>query len=415
MSQKLQPVRGTKDLLPVDYRQHHYVVDAARRVAGFYGFQEMATPIFEFTDVFKRTLGDTSDIVTKEMYTLESRGEESLTLRPEFTAGIARSFISNGLAQETPCKFFSHGPVFRYERPQKGRQRQFHQINFELIGIDSPLADIEIIALGNHVLRDLGLQDRITLELNSLGDKESRFKYRDALVTYLMQYKNDLSEDSQKRLETNPLRILDSKDQGDKDIIVDAPLLGDYYSDEAKAFFDHVQEGLGQLGIAFEINPKLVRGLDYYSHTAFEFTTTELGAQNAVLAGGRYDGLMAMMGGPETPAIGFAGGIERLVALLDRTIEAPRPIAIIPIGELAEKEALVMTQALRADGFSVDLGYKGNVQKRMKRANKLNARAAVIFGDDELSQAKVKVRDLDAGEEQDVNASQLLDILSQFS
>lgn len=414
MSQKLQPVRGTKDILIEEHRLFSHVVNAARRVAGLYGFDEVATPIFEFTDVFKRTLGDESDVVSKEMYTFDDRGGESLTLRPEFTAGIARAFVSGGLGNQLPLKLFSSGPVFRYERPQKGRQRQFHQVNFEMLGAAEPVADIEAIALGAQLLETLGVADRIALQINSLGDTQSRDNYRAALVEYLSDYKSELSEDSKVRLEKNPMRILDSKDEGDRKIIAGAPVISGYYTDEATDFFAQVTEGLDMLGIKYTRNNHLVRGLDYYCHTAFEFTTEALGAQNAVLAGGRYDGLIGTMGGPQTPAVGFAGGIERLMALIDRQVVRSRPVALIPIGERAEKEALVLAHTLRGEGFYVELAYSGNVKKRMKKANNTNAIAAVIFGDEELDNGVVKVKAFDNGDEAAVTPDQLLDRLGAF-
>lgn len=414
MTQKLQPVRGTKDLLPNEHRLYSHVVKLAEDTSSLYGFHEIATPIFEFTEVFKRTLGDESDVVAKEMYSFDDRGGESLTLRPEFTAGIARAFLGGGLGNQFPLKLFSSGPVFRYERPQKGRQRQFHQVNFEMLGVGEPQADVEMISLGMHLLQKLGLSDSITLELNSLGDTESRLRYRTALVEYLNDYKNDLSDDSRTRLEKNPMRILDSKDEGDKAIIADAPTIGDYYSDHAREFFQTVMHGLDSLTIPYTLNSCLVRGLDYYSHTAFEFTTNALGAQNAVLAGGRYDGLMQTMGGAPTPAVGFAGGIERLMALCENIapIEAPRPLVLIPIGDAAQLEALKLAHMLRHEGFMVELGYNGNVKKRMKKANQQHALAALIFGDDELSQGVITLKHFDHGIEETVATSQLLDTLS---
>lgn len=414
MSKKLQPARGTKDLLPEDFRLHQYVIDTAYKVVQRYGFQQMTTPIFEFTDVFKRTLGDSSDIVSKEMYSFEDRSGESITLRPEFTAGISRGFISNGLANNVPCKFFSTGPLFRYERPQKGRFRQFHQINCELIGVKSPQADTEIIAMGASIFQELGVMESITLELNSLGDTESRDNYRDALVAYFSGHKDKLSEDSLKRLEKNPLRILDSKDEGDKVLVADAPIISEHYSEEAKSYFAEVTGNLDSLGIKYKINPRLVRGLDYYSHTAFEFTTNALGSQNAVLAGGRYDALIEMMGGNHTPAIGFAGGIERLAALVEKEIAAPRSIVIIPIGQRAEKEAIIIADKLRKAGNIVEQGYNGNVGKRMKKANSINAIATIIIGDDELDNNMAKVRDMDNGNEDDVALEALAEHLSKY-
>ncbi|MGC2855354.1 histidine--tRNA ligase [Novispirillum sp. DQ9] len=409
----LQPVRGTHDLLPDDMRRHRAVIDRARATAMLYGFEEMATPIFEFTEVFKRTLGDTSDIVTKEMYTFE-RSDDSITLRPEGTAGVCRAFISNGLSQSLPVKAFYAGPMFRYERPQKGRQRQFHQFGVELLGVDSPKADIEVLGLGAHILDVLGLQDKVTLELNTLGDTESRAAYRDALVAYFGAFKDDLSEDSRMRLEKNPLRILDSKDEGDRKLVADAPVLSAYLNDASRKFFDELLDGLAAMGITYTVNPRLVRGLDYYCHTAFEFTTTALGAQGTVMAGGRYDGLIGMMGGPATPGIGWAAGVERLAMLVQDVPAKARPVALVPMGEAAEKVALELADRLRRAGFAIDMAYGGNMKKRMKRANTVNAVAAIILGDDELARNEAAVRDLDSGEQVPCPLATLQESLARY-
>jgi histidyl-tRNA synthetase len=408
----LQPVRGTHDLMPEDARRHRHIVTVARDTAARFGFEEVATPIFEFTEVFKRTLGDTSDIVTKEMYTFADRAGDEITLRPEGTAGIARAVISGGLTQNLPLKFFYSGPMFRHERPQKGRQRQFHQIGVELLGVAGPLGDIETIALGAQVLDVLNLLPKTVLEINTLGDKESRDAYRTVLVKYFGSHLDKLSEDSRNRLERNPLRILDSKDEGDKRIVANAPSFADYLTPAASDFFAKVRGGLDALGIAHEVNPRLVRGLDYYCHTAFEFTTTALGAQGTVLAGGRYDGLIGAMGGPETPGVGWAAGIERLAMLIGEAPAAPRPVAIVPIGGAAEAAALPLAHSLRRAGVIVDLGYSGNLSKRMKRANKLNARYAVILGEDELQRGTATLRDLDSGEQEAIPLPQLQDRLA---
>lgn len=410
----LQPVRGTQDLLADEQRRHRAVVDTARRIAERYGYQEIATPIFEFTEVFSRPIGETSDIVTKEMYTFADRGGEEITLRPEYTAGIVRAVLSNGLTQNTPLKFFASGPMFRYERPQKGRFRQFHQIDIELIGAAPPAADVEVIALGADILGALGILKRTVLELNTLGDTASRQAYREALVAYYTQHRGALSEDSLKRLERNPLRILDSKDEADKRVNAGAPSFADYLTPEARSFFEAVRSGLDLLGIGYRVSPRLVRGLDYYCHTAFEFVTTDLGAQGTVLGGGRYDGLMSVMGGPETPGVGWAAGIERLALLIDEPVPPPRPIAMIPVGEKGEAAVLKLAHELRGAGYVVDLGYSGNVGRRMKRANKIGARVAVILGEDELARAVATLRDLDSGEQNEVPLAALKDRLAPF-
>lgn len=398
----LQPVRGTQDLLPEAARRHRQVSETARAVAELYGFAEMATPIFEFTEVFARPIGEHTDIVAKEMYTFTDRGGEELTLRPENTAGVVRAVLSNSLVQSVPLKFFYSGPMFRYERPQKGRYRQFHQIGVELIGIAQPQADIEVIASGRRILDALGIGDRVVLELNTLGDLGSRAAYREALVSYFSARSSELSEDSQRRLERNPLRIFDSKEETDQRVARDAPAFADYQNAESRRFFDRVRAGLDRLGIIYRLNPRLVRGLDYYSHTAFEFVTADLGAQGTVMGGGRYDGLVEMMGGPVLPGVGLAAGIERLAMLIAEPPPPPRPIAVVPIGEAAEGEALSLAEVLRNHGWAVDLGYSGNVARRMRRANNVNARVALLIGEEEAARNVVAVRDLDSGQQTEV-------------
>ncbi len=410
----LQPARGTQDILPDAMRRHRAVIDTARDIAARYGYAEMTTPMFEFTDVFSRPIGEATDIVSKEMYTFKDRGDEEITLRPEYTAGIVRAVISNGLTQNLPLKFFAHGPMFRYERPQKGRFRQFHQIDVELIGAGTPESDVEIIALGADILASLGVGQVCVLQLNTLGDTESRQAYRAALVDFFSAHRDGLSEDSRRRLERNPLRILDSKDPGDIRINADAPAFDTYLTDAARDFFAKVRGGLETLGIGYRINPRLVRGLDYYCHTAFEFVTEQLGAQGTVLGGGRYDGLMKLMGGPDAPAIGWAAGIERLALLIAEPASPSRPIAMIPLGEAGEAKAMTLAHALRLAGFTVDQAYSGNLKRRMQRANKIAARAAVILGDDELARGAATVRDLDTGEQIEVPLAQLKDRLAPF-
>ena len=398
----MQPVRGTQDLLPEAARRHRRVSETARAVAELYGFAEMATPIFEFTEVFARPIGEHTDIVAKEMYTFSDRGGEEVTLRPENTAGVVRAVLSNGLVQSVPLKFFYSGPMFRYERPQKGRFRQFHQIGVELIGVAQPQADIEVIASGRRILDALGIGDRVVLELNTLGDVESRAAYREALVSYFSARASELSADSQRRLERNPLRIFDSKEETDQRVAQDAPAFADYQNAESRRFFDRVRAGLDRLGIVYRMNPRLVRGLDYYTHTAFEFVTAKLGAQGTVMGGGRYDGLVEIMGGPALSGVGWAAGIERLAMLIAEPPTPPRPIAVVPIGEAAEGAALTLAEVLRNNGYSVDLGYSGNVARRMRRANNVNARVAVLIGEEEIARNVVALRDLDSGEQTEV-------------
>jgi histidyl-tRNA synthetase len=404
---ELQPVRGTRDLIGEDQRRHRHVIDTARQIAATYGFDEWATPILEDTRVFSRSLGETSDVVMKEMYTFEDRGGDSVTLRPEATAGVCRALVSNGLTQSLPQKVFCAGPMFRYERPQKGRYRQFHQIDVELIGPAEPLADAEVIACGWDVLQALGVADDTVLELNTLGDRESRAAYREALVGYFTAHKGGLSEDSLTRLERNPMRIVDSKDEGDKRIVAGAPTIQPFLTASAAAFYAELQAHLGRFGVPFRENPRIVRGLDYYGHTAFEFVTNKLGAQGTVLAGGRYDGLVAEMGGPATPAVGWAAGVERLAMLLAEPPAAPASVAVIPVGEAAEASAVEVLQALRRAGIRAEIGYRGNLKRRMERANRSGARAVVILGEAELARGVAQVKDLASGAQQEVAMADL--------
>jgi histidyl-tRNA synthetase len=398
----LAPIRGTHDLIGEAARRHFHVIDTARRIAATYGFDEWATPIFEDTRVFARGLGDTSDVVMKEMYTFTDRGGDSLTLRPEATAGLCRALVTNGLTQSLPQKLFTTGPMFRYERPQKGRTRQFHQIDIEVLGSEGPLADAEVIACGWNILRELGVSDGAVLELNTLGDPASRAQYRAALVAYFTDRRDRLSPDSLLRLERNPLRILDSKDEGDRALLGDAPLVTDHLTPEAAAFFNRLQDLLARFGVPFRLNPRIVRGLDYYSHTAFEFVTERLGAQGTVMAGGRYDGLVAEMGGPHTPCVGWAGGVERLAMLLQTPPAAPSGVAVIPTNDAAETAALDILLNLRAAGIRSEMAYRGNLKRRMERADKTGARMAVIVGAEDALRGVVQVRDLISGVQAEV-------------
>jgi len=405
---KIQNVRGTYDLYGLAKKKTKKVTKTASEVVEKYGFEEIETPIFEFTEVFSRNLGDTSDIVTKEMYCFQDRSGESLTLRPEGTAGVVRAFISEGMQQNLPVKLYYHGPMFRYERPQKGRQRQFTQFGVEMLGVENPQADIEVIAMAYEFLEKLGLEGAVTVEINSLGDKESRDNYRDKLVEYLRANYDKLSQDSKNRLEKNPLRVLDSKEECDKDVVANAPLYADSLNQASADFFAQVLNGLDVLGIKYRINNRLVRGLDYYSHTVFELITDKLGAQGTVLAGGRYDGLVEQMGGSDIAGIGWACGVERLSMLLEKNIEDVRPIAVIEVGDDVKNQALKIAYDLRKAGFKVEHSYNGNLKKRMIKANKANAYKAVILGSDELSQGKVTVKNLDSGSQDLIDIDNLI-------
>jgi len=398
VAETLQPVRGTRDLIGDDQRRHAHVIETSRRISALYGLEEWATPIFEETRVFARTLGDTSDVVTKEMYTFEDRGGDSVTLRPENTAGVCRALISNGLTQSLPQKVFYAGPMFRYERPQKGRYRQFHQIGAEIIGSPEPLADAEVIALGWHILQALGVSEQVALELNTLGDTASRDAHRASLVDYFSAHRDALSEDSRDRLARNPLRILDSKDEGDRRLVAGAPTISASLTSEAAGFYDGLRTHLARFGVPFRENPRIVRGLDYYNHTAFEFVTDQLGAQGTVMGGGRYDGLVAQMGGPQVPAVGWAAGVERLAMLIGAPPDRTAPVAVVPMGGEAEEAAAVeVMQALRRVGVRAEMAYRGNMKRRMERANRIGARAAVIIGGDELARGVAQIKHLDSG------------------
>jgi histidyl-tRNA synthetase len=405
----LQPARGTHDLIGEDLRRHAHVIETARRIASLHGFDEWSTPIFEDTRVFARTLGETSDVVMKEMYTFEDRGGDSITLRPEFTAGVCRALVSNGLTQALPQKAFLAGPMFRYDRPQKGRFRQFHQIDIEVLGSAEPLADAEVIACGWEVIRGLGIAEHVVLELNTLGDKESRQAYRHALVAYFTEHQAALSADSLTRLDRNPMRILDSKDTGDRRIVAGAPTILPYLSTAAADFYREVKQHLDRFGVPFRENPRIVRGLDYYGHTAFEFITTRLGAQDAVGGGGRYDGLVEEMGGPPVPAVGWAMGVERLALLLDQVPSAAASVAVVPVGEAVEAAALELLRALRSAGIRAEIAYRGNVRRRMERANRTGARVAVILGPDDLAAGVAQVKDLASGTQQAVPLAEVPD------
>ena len=410
----LRTVRGTRDLLPEDSRRLRFVEERAFETARRCGYGEVATPIFEFTEVFARTLGDTSDVVTKEMYTFADRGGDSLTLRPENTAGIVRAFISSSLSARLPMRIFYRGPMFRYERPQKGRLRQFHQVGVELLGVADPVGDVEVIALARDVLDALDVGRRTVLEINTLGDGESRAAYRARLVEYLEAHRHHLSTDNLDRLARNPLRILDSKDPGDREVVAEAPPLSDSLNSRSQDFFAAVLQGLDQAEIAYRFNSRLVRGLDYYCHTTFEFVTEASGAQGTVLAGGRYDGLVEQMGGPSTPGSGWAAGVERLMMLTGAEAAAtPRPIVMIALGREQFGAAYRLARRLRSSGHVVEFGFGASLGKQMKWANKINARLAVIVGSDELSREVATVRDMDAGAQEEVSLAMLEERLAR--
>ena len=397
-----QPVRGTQSLIGEDADRLAMVVAAFDRVRRLFGFKRVEVPVLESTAVFARSLGETTDVVSKEMYSFEDRGGESVTLRPEFTAGICRAYLTEGWQQFAPLKVATHGPAFRYERPQKGRFRQFHQLDAEVIGAGEAAADVELLAFADQLLKELGLGETAVLKLNTLGDPETRDAWREALFEHFSAHAAALSEDSRARLDRNPLRILDSKAHQDWPVVDSAPVIDDFLTREAADFFAEVTAGIDAAGIRWERAPRLVRGLDYYRHTAFEFVTDRLGAQGAVIAGGRYDGLIEALGGPHTPAVGWAAGIERLAMMIGDPVRETPDVVLIPLGARAEAEAVRLLAELRRAGVAADMVYRGNMKKRLGRADAAGARCAAILGDDELDRGEVQLKELATGEQRPV-------------
>ncbi len=406
---ELQAVRGMKDLLPGDSPVWQYLEKTVARVLGGYGYDEVRFPILEPTELFKRAIGEVTDIVEKEMYTFDDRNGDSLTLRPEGTAGCVRSCIQNGLLANQIQRLWYQGPMFRYERPQKGRLRQFHQIGVETFGMNGPDIDAEMLFMTARLWRELGVSDSVTLQLNSLGTPESRANYRAALVEFLSARKDQLDDDSQRRLDSNPLRILDSKNQDTQALLVDAPCLKDHLDEESKQHFEQLCELLDAAGIAYEINPKLVRGLDYYSKTVFEWVTDSLGAQGTVCAGGRYDGLVTQLGGKPTPAVGFAMGVERLVLLLEALDMIPdsakhnnADIYLVAVGDVLPTAVRVAEQ-LRSELPTVKLVNHcggGSFKSQMKKADKSGAAIGLILGENEVAENTIGVKFLREAKEQ---------------
>jgi len=389
-----QAIRGTQDIFGPEAEAFAFVVETFERVRKLYRFRRVEMPVFERTEVFARSIGETTDIVSKEMYSFEDRGGESLTLRPEFTAGIARAYLTSGWQQYAPLKVATHGPLFRYERPQKGRYRQFHQLDAEIIGAAEPQADVELLAMADQLLKELGIADGVTLQLNTLGDGDSRGAWRAALVEHFREVRGKLSEDSQERLEKNPLRILDSKDERDRKFVADAPKIDQFLSSEAQDYFGQVCAGLQAAGVAWTRNEALVRGLDYYRHTAFEFVTDRLGAQGTVLGGGRYDGLIETLGGPHTPAVGWAAGIERLAMLVGERGEVSSDVTIVPEDDAMLMASLVAARILRDNGFATEVLSSGSPRKRFDKAVKAGA-AAILSLSFEDGQPVVKIKSND--------------------
>ncbi len=387
-----QPIRGTQDIFGDAQERFAHVVETFNRVRKLYGFKGVEMPVIEPTGVFARSLGETTDIVSKEMYTFEDRGGESVTLRPEFTAGLCRAYITNGWQQYAPLKLSTWGPLFRYERPQKGRYRQFHQIDAEIIGAAEPAADVDLLVMADQLLKELGINDGVTLQLNTLGDAESRGAWRAGLVAHFEAHKDQLSDESLDRLTRNPLRILDSKNPRDIPVAQSAPDIDAFLTDEARAYFDAVTAGLDAAGVAWTRNPRLVRGMDYYRHTAFEFITTQLGAQGTVLGGGRYDGLIEALGGPATPAVGWAAGIERLAMLIDAPEVPVLDVMVVVENDAALTPALAKLAEIRRSGRSADMVASGSPKKRFDKAVKLGARSLIAF---DMRDGELVVRERD--------------------
>ncbi|MFN4113391.1 MAG: histidine--tRNA ligase [Sphingomonadaceae bacterium] len=414
-----QAIRGTQDIFGADAEAFAFVVETFERVRKLYRFRRVEMPVFEKTEVFSRAIGETTDVVSKEMYSFDDRGGESLTLRPEFTAGIARAFLTNGWQQYAPLKVATHGPLFRYERPQKGRYRQFHQIDAEVIGAGEPQADVELLAMADQLLRELGIHD-VTLHLNTLGDGASREAWRAALIDYFRAVKDQLSEESQERLEKNPLRILDSKDLRDKPFLADAPKIDAFLSEEASAFFAAVTSGLDAAGVEWVRAESLVRGLDYYRHTAFEFIPDEgsasaaaLGSQSTVLGGGRYDGLMESLGGAATPAVGWAAGIERLAMLVGARDWNEPAVAILPESDELETRAAGIAALLRAQGIPCWTAFRQNPKKRGIKARTDGAYASLFVRMADDPSGEFKITSVSEGPEESELSRRVMAILGE--
>ena len=411
---RFQAPRGTFDILPDEEAIWNQVQHACFETARLFGYRYIETPIFEESGLFERTVGEDTDIVEKEMYSFEDKGGENISLRPENTAGVCRAFIENGLHNTTlPSRLFYYGPMFRYERPQKGRLRQFKQFGIECLGLASSMADIEVISLGYELLSKLNVLEKIDLKINTLGDFESRNNYRNALIDYLNGYKSSLSKESLKRLSINPLRILDSKNEDDQKIIENAPNIIEYLNLESKTRFENICKGLDYLNIEYKIDKNLVRGLDYYCHTAFEFITDQLGAQGTVLAGGRYDGLSKMLGGVDVAGVGWAAGIERLALMVQSEYINNPDIVLMAQTEVHNHLLLPIMNELVNQGFKAEIIYTGNMSKKFKRANKINASYAILLGEEEVAKKVIKLKNLSSGLEQLIDLNQGIKILKK--
>ena len=391
---KITPIRGTHDFFGQQVLKYRAIQDLISHYSRIYNFEEIITPIFESTELFKKPLGENSDVVLKEMYTFKDKNEDFITLRPEYTTPMIRSAISNNLLEKLPKKLYGIGPMFRRERPQKGRYRQFNQINFEILGTHDIAADIELIILANNFLKNLLPEKKISLFINSLGDKDTLSNFSKALSNYFKQNKKKLTEESQSKIISNPIRILDSKDPIDVEISANAPKISDFYSNEAKEKFSNIQEILKDMSVDFSINTNLVRGLDYYCHTVFEFKTLDLGSQDTLIGGGRYDGLTKLLGGPDIPGVGWAGGIERLIMLMDNIKSLQNTIHLIIINESFREYGLKVANQLRQENINIHFDYKYNLKKSLSHANQLGVRYAIIIGEEEAQNNLCTLKDL---------------------
>ena len=412
--EKLRTVRGVHDLLPDILHKQNLVINEGLKISEKYCYQQIETPIFEFAEVFTKPLGKTSDIVTKENYIFKDRSEDELMLRPEGTSGVVRAFLNAGLTQDIPKRYSYYGPMFRYERPQKGRLRQFKQFGIECIGINNSMADVEVISLGHAFLEKLKILDKINLKINTLGDSETRLRYRKALVDYLNDYKSELSNESIKRLSENPLRILDSKNDTDKKILINAPNIIDYLNEASKERFEKVCIGLSALKIKYQIDKNLVRGLDYYCHTAFEFITSDLGSQGTVLAGGRYDGLAKMLGGVDTAGVGWAAGVDRLSLMINEEFANKPDLVLMAVSENLEPLLMPIMKKLVDKGLKVEILITGNMSKKFKRANKVDASYAIILGEEELSKNIIKLKNLIIGSERLITLDEAIKVIKNL-
>ena len=410
---KIQPVRGTHDLYNQNLIKYNHVLKIVNRLAKVYCFDEIITPIFETTELFRKPLGKFSDVVLKEMYTFEDRNNSSLTLRPEYTTPMIRSAISNNLLEKIPQKLYGIGPMFRRERPQKGRFRQFNQINFEILGTNDIAADLELILLGDDILKNIFPDKKIDLIINSLGDQNTLKKFKEDLKIFFKKYKKDLSEESKNKIETNPLRILDSKDKDDIKINFDAPKIQEYYSKEANKKFDEIKNLLQDYSINYEINPNLVRGLDYYCHTVFEFKSKDLGSQDTLIGGGRYDGLIKLLGGPDIPGVGWAGGIDRIIMLMKNIVLSEKKIHLVLMNENIKSYGLKLLDLLRKNNIHVYIDYKYNLKKSLSNASKEKSKYAIIIGEDEFKNNTCTIKNLNNNTQQNISIDNIVNFLKE--